>query len=112
MAITYDGQGLFEDGKPWLPVSGEYQYSRGDRRSWYKEIAKMKALGIDTVASYVIWIHHEEEEGVFDFSGNKSLREFVGEVAAAKMKIFSGLPGTAQREWGTAPNFVDISTFL
>ena len=87
MAITYDGQGLFEDGKPWLPVSGEYQYSRGDRRSWYKEIAKMKALGIDTVASYVIWIHHEEEEGVFDFSGNKSLREFVGEVAAAKMKM-------------------------
>ena len=87
MAITYDGQGFFEDGKPWFPVMGEYQYSRGDRRYWYTGIAKMKALGINTVASYVMWIHHEEIEGEFDFSGNNDLRAFVKEIAAAGMKM-------------------------
>ena len=32
MAITYDELGFYEDGKPWFPIMGEYQYSRGDRR--------------------------------------------------------------------------------
>lgn len=87
MAITYDGLGFYEDGKPWFPIMGEYQYSRGDRRYWYSGIAKMKALGINTVASYVIWIHHEEIEGEFDFSGNNDIRAFVKEVASAGMKM-------------------------
>ena len=37
----------------------------------------MKAGGIDIVASCVIWIHHEEKQGEFDWSGQRSLRDFV-----------------------------------
>jgi hypothetical protein len=37
----------------------------------------MKAGGVDIVASYVIWIHHEEEKSVFDWSGQRNLRRFV-----------------------------------
>ena len=52
-------------------------YSRVDRRFWADSLQKMKAGGIDIVSSYVIWIHHEEIEGEFDFSGNKDLRKFI-----------------------------------
>ena len=41
------------------------------------DLKKMKDGGIDVVASYVFWIHHEEEQGTFDFSGNKNIRRFV-----------------------------------
>jgi hypothetical protein len=37
----------------------------------------MKAGGVDIVASYIFWNHHEEVEGTWDWSGNKDLRAFV-----------------------------------
>ena len=37
----------------------------------------MKAGGLNIVSAYTIWIHHEEEEGVFDFSGCRDLGTFV-----------------------------------
>ncbi len=40
------------------------------------KLLKMKAGGINTVATYVFWIHQEEEQGKFDWSGQRSLRIF------------------------------------
>lgn len=65
------------NGKPWLPVMGEFQYSRYPSELWEEELRKIKAGGVDTVPTYCFWIHHEEEEGVFDWSGRKNLRRFV-----------------------------------
>ncbi len=65
------------DGKPWLPVMGEMHYSRVPEAEWENEILKMKSAGVQVVATYVIWIHHEEVEGQWDWSGQKDLRRFV-----------------------------------
>lgn len=37
----------------------------------------MKAGGITVVATYIFWIYHEEEEGQWDWSGNRDLRAFI-----------------------------------
>lgn len=37
----------------------------------------MKMCGINIISTYIFWIQHEEEEGVFDFSGRKNLRKFI-----------------------------------
>lgn len=29
------------------------------------------------ISTYIFWIHHEEVEGQFDWSGQRNLREFV-----------------------------------
>lgn len=68
---------LTRDGKPWLPVMGEFHFSRYPEEDWEEELLKMKAGGVQIVASYVIWIHHEEEEGRFDWSGQRNLRRFI-----------------------------------
>jgi hypothetical protein len=65
------------DGQPWFPVMGEFHYSRYPAAEWESEILKMKAGGIGVVATYVFWIHHEETEGKFDWSGQHDLRRFV-----------------------------------
>lgn len=65
------------NGKPWYPVMGEFHFSRYPRAQWEESILKMKAAGINVIASYIIWIHHEEEEGQFDWQGNKNLRAFA-----------------------------------
>jgi beta-galactosidase len=65
------------DGAPWLPVAGEFHFTRVPESEWEDEILKMKAAGIDIVSTYIIWIHHEETEGRFDWSGRRDLRHFV-----------------------------------
>ena len=65
------------DGKPWLPVMGEFHYSRVPEEQWEEQILKMKEAGVSIIATYIIWIHHEEIEGQFDWTGQRDLRHFV-----------------------------------
>jgi hypothetical protein len=75
--LGLNAQYLTLDGKPWLPVMGEMHYSRVPEAEWETEILKMKSAGVQIVSTYLIWIHHEEIEGQWDWSGNKDLRRFV-----------------------------------
>ncbi|MEP6504854.1 MAG: beta-galactosidase, partial [Betaproteobacteria bacterium] len=65
------------DGRPWMPVMGEFHYSRCPQAEWADELRRMRAGGIDIVASYAFWNHHEADEGRFDWSGLRDLRRFV-----------------------------------
>lgn len=75
--FTWNQQHLIRDGEPWLPTMGEFHYSRYPREEWRNELRKMKACGVEIIATYVFWIHHEEEEGVFDFTGQRDVGEFL-----------------------------------
>ena len=75
--LTCDSLSFTMDGKPWIPIAGEFHYSRYPETEWREELLKMKAGGLDTVSTYVFWIHHEEEKGKFDWSGCRSLRTFL-----------------------------------
>lgn len=68
---------MMKNGKPFYGVSGEFHYSRMSDTRWEDELIKMKMCGINVVATYVFWIHHEEEEGVFRFDGCRNIRKFV-----------------------------------
>jgi hypothetical protein len=56
---------------------GEFHFARYPENEWREELLKMKAGGIDIVSTYVFWIHHEEIEGQFDWSGSRNLRRFI-----------------------------------
>ena len=73
----YNSRCLLKDGVPWFPVMGEMHYSRYKESLWEESLYKIKAGGVEIVSSYIIWIHHEEEEGVFRFDGCRDLRRFL-----------------------------------
>lgn len=75
--IAVDNKGFLIDGKPVIPVMGEIHFSRVPRADWKKELLKMKAGGVTIASTYVFWIHHEAEEGKFDWTDNRDLRAFV-----------------------------------
>lgn len=85
--IGVTSQYLEWNGKPWLPVMGEFHFARYPQAGWEEEILKIKAGGIHILACYVFWIHHEEDEGVFDFSGNFDLRHFIELCARHDMPV-------------------------
>ena len=85
--LTLDSDSLRLNGKPWTPVMGEFHYARYPESEWREELLKMKAGGVDTVATYVFWIHHEEIEGQFDWSGRRDLRRFIQLCGEAGLKV-------------------------
>ncbi|SFP58648.1 Glycosyl hydrolases family 35 [Butyrivibrio proteoclasticus] len=78
--VGFDPISLIVDGKRVFPMMGEMHFSRYPHQYWEEELCKMKAGGIDIVSLYVIWIHHEEIHGDFDFSGDRNLRLFLETV--------------------------------
>jgi beta-galactosidase len=77
VVLSVNSRYLLRDGVPWFPVMGEFQYSRYPEAEWEDEILKMKAGGVQIVSTYIFWIHHEEIEGQFDWTGQRNLRRFV-----------------------------------
>lgn len=63
--------------KAFIPITGEFHYSRYPEKYWNESIKKMKAGGISMIATYVFWNMHEEKQGVFNWAGNRNLRKFV-----------------------------------
>lgn len=84
---TYDNKSLLKNSKRFFPIMGEIHYSRYPERFWKEALLKMKEGGVDIVSSYTIWIHHEEIENDWDFSGSRNLRKFVQLIQECGLKM-------------------------
>ena len=87
MKYTFDSKSILKDGKRWFPVMGEIHFSRCPRQFWKESLMKMKAGGVDIVSTYVFWIHHEEIEGEYDWTGNRDLHAFIKAASECGVKI-------------------------
>jgi beta-galactosidase len=65
------------DGKPFQIVSGEMHYSRIPRAYWHDRLRKARAMGLNTVSTYVFWNYHELTPGHYDFSGQRDIAAYV-----------------------------------
>ena len=75
------------DGRPVIPVLGEFHFSRYPAEQWEDEILKIKAGGVTVIPTYIFWSIHEEREGEFDWSGDRDLRRFVELCAKHDMPV-------------------------
>ena len=65
------------DNQPFQMISGEMHYPRVPREAWRQRMKMARAMGLNTIGTYVFWNLHEPQKGVFDFTGNNDVAEFV-----------------------------------
>ena len=65
------------DGKPLQLISGEMHCTRIPREYWRARMKMAKAMGLNTIGTYVFWNAQEPEPGNYDFSGNNDIAEFI-----------------------------------
>ena len=75
--VKWDSKSLIINGQRVVPVMGEVHFSRIPAEEWKEEVKKMKLGGVTIIATYVFWNHIEEQEGVFNWSGQRDLRRFI-----------------------------------
>jgi beta-galactosidase len=93
------------DGKPFRVISGEMHYPRIPRAYWRDRLRMAKAMGLNTITTYVFWNVHEAQPGVYDFSGNNDVAEFIREAQQEGLYVILR-PGPyvcAEWEWGGYP---------
>ena len=66
------------NGKPFQIISGEMHYARIPKEYWRERLRMARAMGLNTISTYIFWTYHEREEGKFDFTTeNRNVAEFV-----------------------------------
>ena len=87
MQTTIENGKFLIDGKDFRILSGEMHYFRVPREYWRDRLEKLKACGLNTVATYMPWNLHERIPGKFDFSGNLDVAEFLEIADSLNIKV-------------------------
>ena len=83
-----NNQYLMKNEVPLLPIMGEFHFSRWTPSEWEEALLKMRAGGVNIVATYVFWIHHEERKGEWDFTGCRDIRAFLDVCKKIDMQVW------------------------
>jgi beta-galactosidase len=87
------------DGKPFQIISGAIHSARVPRAYWRDRLRKARAMGLNTVETYVFWNVYEREPGQFDFSGQNDIAEFVREAQQEGLFVILRPGPYACAEW-------------
>ncbi len=104
-SFTISGNQFLLNGKPFQILSGEMHYARIPRAYWRARMQMAKAMGLNTIATYVFWNVHEPEPGVWNFTGNADLPEFLREAQQEGLHVIlrAGPYSCAEWEFGGFP---------
>lgn len=75
--FAVEGEHFLLDGKPFVIRSGEMHYQRVPHQYWRDRMKKMRALGLNTLTTYVFWNAHEAKPGVWNFAGDLDLGAYL-----------------------------------
>ncbi|MDF1546393.1 MAG: beta-galactosidase [Bacteroidales bacterium] len=94
-----NGQFLYDDQAIQI-YSGEMHFARIPQEYWRHRLKMAKAMGLNTIATYVFWNYHNTAPGVWDFeSGNRNIAEFIRLVQEEEMHIILRPGPYACAEW-------------
>jgi beta-galactosidase len=86
-SFTTRGEQFLLDGAPFLIRSGEMHYPRVPRPYWRDRMRKIRAMGLNTLCTYVFWNLHEPQPGKFDFTGNLDVAEYIRTAQAEGLYV-------------------------
>lgn len=75
--LVADSGGFRLDGRPFQIISGEIHYARIPREYWRDRLRKARAMGLNTISTYVFWNFHEPTPGRYDFTGQHDVAAFI-----------------------------------
>jgi beta-galactosidase len=81
-----NGQFQF-DGHPYQILSGEMHYPRVPRAYWRDRFRMARAMGLNTITTYVFWNLHEPRPGIYDFSGQNDVAEYIREAQQEGLNV-------------------------
>jgi beta-galactosidase len=77
-ALSFAGRKLYRHGRPHRIIAGAIHYFRVHPGQWEDRIARLAAMGVNTLDTYVAWNFHQPNKGQApDFCGWRDLARFI-----------------------------------
>lgn len=103
--FVVSGKQFLLDGRPYQVISGEMHYPRVPRPYWRDRFRKARAMGLNTITTYVFWNVHEPRPGVFDFNGQNDVAEYIREAQQEGLNVILR-PGPTSAQSGSWEAFL------
>jgi len=105
IGFAVEGDHFILKGKPFQVLSGEMHYARVPSAYWATRMKMIRAMGLNTLATYVFWNVHEPRPGVYDFADNNDLFAFIklAEAEGLHVLLRAGPYSCAEWEFGGFP---------
>ncbi|GKW47036.1 glycoside hydrolase family 35 protein [Planococcus sp. NCCP-2050] len=75
--LTVKNDSFYLNEQPFQILSGGIHYFRTVPEQWEDRLQKLKALGLNTVETYIPWNFHEPKKGEFNFKGMADIERFI-----------------------------------
>ena len=76
-SFKFEGAQFLLNGKPFQFMAGELHFQRIPREYWRDRLLKARAMGLNTIATYVFWNALEPEPGQWNFAGMNDVAGFI-----------------------------------
>ncbi|KAL2860994.1 glycoside hydrolase family 35 protein [Aspergillus lucknowensis] len=106
--FSYDDSTFYIDDQPLQIIGGQVDPQRVPRAYWKDRLEKAKAMGLNTIFSYIYWNELEPSSGEFDWEGADGINDIAAWYEAIQeAELWAVLrPGPyvcGEREWGGLP---------
>ncbi|MFE9561883.1 beta-galactosidase family protein [Streptomyces sp. NPDC006487] len=104
--LATDETGFLRNGRPHRIVSAAIHYFRVHPDLWADRLLRLRAMGVNTIETYVAWNVHEPSPGAFSFDGPNDVAAFIRTAGDLGLDVivrpgpyicaewdFGGLPG-------------------
>ena len=104
---------MYDDGtgagpQPLVIRSGSIHYHRTHPSTWADRLARLRAMGLNAVQTYVPWNYHSQARGVYNFTGDRDLVGFIKAVQAAGLllNLRAGPYICGEHDFGGLPSYL------
>ncbi|WP_406336719.1 glycoside hydrolase family 35 protein [Streptomyces sp. NBC_00203] len=77
LTLTTNETGFLRNGRPHQFISAAIHYFRVHPDLWTDRLERLRAMGVNTIETYVAWNVHEPRPGEFDFDGPNDVAAFI-----------------------------------
>lgn len=103
--FTYNRTDFLLHGKPYQMIGGQMDPQWIPSAYWRDRLSMARAMGLNTIFTYIFWNDLEPSPGVWDFTGQNDIKKYF-QVAQEEGLYIILRPGPyvcGEREWGGFP---------
>ncbi|KAH8821948.1 putative beta-calactosidase [Xylogone sp. PMI_703] len=107
--FTYNRTHFLLHGEPYQIIGGQMDPQRIPYQYWEDRLYKARAMGLNTIFSYIFWDQLQPTPTTWDFSGRNNIAEYfrLAQKAGLHVVLRAGPYVCGEHEWGGFPAWLN-----
>lgn len=103
--FTYNATDFLLDGKPFQMFAGQMDPQRIPHQYWRDRLQKARAMGLNSISSYIFWDQLETTKGNWNFTGENDVAQYfkIAQEEGLKILLRPGSYICGEHAWGGFP---------